>query len=671
MTRVYRRSARRLSMAAVLTVGTLAPLGAAVGAAGPVHATTAVAAATASSTPVNGPIIFNERPMGFGGRATTMAVNQDGSGDRQFADWHACGDSMVYEAPAVVVYSPDGTQAALGCDSDFLRIGTADLSRTRIIAHGPSAVTYPVGWSPDGRTLYFNQRSKAGAQPTAWSVRADGSGRAPVTGIPAGYSLLAVASTGTLLLGSGEGPTASVSTLASGSATPRLLSDHNASADEAAFSADGTKVVVTEDSGTGRNLVVYNADASGTPRILVPVPTQQGSLGGAAWSPDGRDVAYDLLAQTAPNWAAARGQIWTVAADGSAAPVKIVDSPDGLSVSAWHAAPIPQTPRGVVLRLAGADRVGTAVAAADAAYNPGRAGTSQARVAVISRADAFADALPGNALAAEKHGPLLLTGTAALDPAVAHELKAILAPGSTVYVLGGPQALSPQVEAGIRALGLTPKRLAGADRFGTATAIAGAVSPHPHTVLVATGENYPDALAAGAAAAGDPNGGVVLLSDDRTLSTATRTYLAGVNPAATAVYGVGVQGVAALNTMPGLAGRFTPLAGADRYATDMAIANNATLFPTATAAGIAIGGNWPDALSGGAYIGAMKGPLLLTGDGLGTGSHDTDIPIATWFGAHFLTVNQVAVFGGHAVISDVEAEGFGYDAFGADDFDLR
>ena len=656
-------------MAAVLAVGSLAPLGAAVGVAGPAHATTAATATAASAPPVNGPILFSERPMVAGGRASAMAVNPDGSGDRQFADWRACGDSDVYEAPVSILYSPDGAQAALGCNSNSVRIGTADLSRTRTIVPRLAGSTYPVGWSPDGKTLYFNV-SNRNAQPTPWSVHTDGSGLAPMTGIPAGYTLVAVASNGTLLLSSGTGPNASVSVLAAGSATPRLISDHDAGS-YGVFSPDGTKIVVSEGSSTGRNLVVYNADGSGTPQNLVSVPTQQGSLAGFAWSPDSREVAYDLLAPTAPDWASARGQIWTVATGGGAAQVKIVDSPDGLLVTAWHAAPVPQTPRGVVLRLAGADRVGTAVAAADAAYNPRRAGTTKANVAVISRADAFADALPGNALAAQKHGPLLLTGTAALDPSVARELQAILAPGSTVYVLGGPQALSPQVEKGIRALGLTPKRLAGPDRYSTATTIAAAVSPHPHTVLVATGQNYPDALAAGAAAATDPNGGVVLLSNDKTLPGTAKTYLAAVDPSTTAVYGVGVQGVAALNTMPGLAGRFTPLAGTDRYATDMAIANSATLFPTATDAGVATGKNWPDALSGGAYVGARKGPLLLTGDGLGTGAHDTNFAIAAWLTAHILTMDQVAVFGGHAVIGDDVASGFGYAAFGFENYDLR
>ena len=68
----------------------------------------------------------------------------------------------------------------------------------------------------------------------------------------------------------------------------------------------------------------------------------------------------------------------------------------------------------------------------------------------------------------------------------------------------------------IESLGFSTERLAGPDRFATSVAWR-AVSAHPHTVMVATGVKFPDALAAGAAAAQDPNGGVVVLSDAGTL----------------------------------------------------------------------------------------------------------------------------------------------------------
>ncbi|MEY9888095.1 hypothetical protein ABIA31_001735 [Catenulispora sp. MAP5-51] len=245
------------------------------------------------------------------------------------------------------------------------------------------------------------------------------------------------------------------------------------------------------------------------------------------------------------------------------------------------------------------------------------------------------------------------------------ELGRLLPKGSTVYILGGTAAVSPQVDAAVRALGLTPKRLAGSDRFQTATTIAAEISPHPHTVLVATGVDAPDALAAGAAAATDPDGGVVLLSDGKTLPASTKAYLAGVNPATAKVYGVGVQGVTALITLPGFAGHMTALEGVDRYATDAAVANDPTLYPHPAQAALATGRTWPDALSGGAYAGALHAPLLLTdGPVLPAGA-------AVWLHAHGPALTFVPVFGGPQAVPDAAVRLAGVLAWGAGNFDLR
>lgn len=163
---------------------------------------------------------------------------------------------------------------------------------------------------------------------------------------------------------------------------------------------------------------------------------------------------------------------------------------------------------------------------------------------------------------------------------------------------------------------------------------------------MATGVNFPDALAAGAAAATDPAGGVVLLSNDKVLPDSTKAYLAGVDPSKANVYGVGGQGVAALATVPALAGHVVPLSGGDRYATGLAVASNATLFSAPTTAGLATGGNWPDALSGGAFIGAAHGPPVLTsGANLAFGEEG-------WLAGHGGHLQSLAVFGGVGAVPE-------------------
>ncbi|MFT5223382.1 MAG: hypothetical protein ACI867_001698 [Glaciecola sp.] len=90
---------------------------------------------------------------------------------------------------------------------------------------------------------------------------------------------------------------------------------------------------------------------------------------------------------------------------------------------------------------------------------------------VLSRSDVFADSLSGSALLGK--GPLLFTDTKTLSPATRDELVRLRA-GVTrrLYVLGGPNAVSTEVESAARSLGYDVVRLAGANRIETSIAIA-------------------------------------------------------------------------------------------------------------------------------------------------------------------------------------------------------
>ena len=57
----------------------------------------------------------------------------------------------------------------------------------------------------------------------------------------------------------------------------------------------------------------------------------------------------------------------------------------------------------------------------------------------------------------------------------------------------------------------------------------------------------------------------------------------------------------------------TPLVGADRYATAVAVAQ--AIFSAPVSIGVASGVTFPDALSGGAFEAHIGGPILLSGPG--------------------------------------------------------
>ena len=264
-----------------------------------------------------------------------------------------------------------------------------------------------------------------------------------------------------------------------------------------------------------------------------------------------------------------------------------------VSVSSASAARVVPAVSIALDRIAGPTRDATSVAASQELFPA----AGSARAVVVASNATFPDALAGAPLAVLKGGPLLLTTPTGLDPLDAAEISRALPPGGAVYLLGGPAALSPALDTQVSGLGYVPHRVAGANRYATAVAIA-AVLGNPTTVLLATGLDFPDGLAAGAAAA--HAGAAVLLTAGSTMPAETAAYL-GAHPGSP----VAVGGPATAADPGALR-----VVGADRYATAAAVATQ--FFPgSAATVGFASGAAFPDALSGGANIGGHGGPLLL------------------------------------------------------------
>jgi len=280
-------------------------------------------------------------------------------------------------------------------------------------------------------------------------------------------------------------------------------------------------------------------------------------------------------------------------------------------------------------RIGGADRIETSVAISQASYP--KAGSAQA--VVIARADDFADALAGTPFAVHVGGPLLITDKAALDVRVREEIRRVLSATGQVYLLGGAEALSPVVVDGVTSLGFNPTRIAGVDRFDTATQIA-ALFGAPVKVMLCSGLSFPDALSAGAAAAA--SGGLVLLTNGSSLPPAVAQYLLD-HP--------GAQYVAIGGPAAQAAPTATPVVGVDRFDTAVRVAES--LFNAPTVVGAASGDSFPDGLSGGAMIGKTGGPLLLV-----TGSVGIPPIVQAYLQAHASTIGTVQVFGGPGAVSD-------------------
>ena len=190
-------------------------------------------------------------------------------------------------------------------------------------------------------------------------------------------------------------------------------------------------------------------------------------------------------------------------------------------------------------------------------------------------------------------------------------------------------------------------RIAGPDRYATGAAISAATfASDVPVVFIATGRNFPDALAAGPAAAA--LGGPVLLVDPMALPAPVAAELARLRPASIVVLGgpavVGDEVVAALAAY---APTVTRIAGATRYETAAAV-SAAAFAPGVPIAFVATGTNFPDALVGAAAGARLGGPVLLVpADGIPE-------PVAAELSR--LAPARIRVLGGSGVIGDATLE---------------
>jgi uncharacterized protein len=154
------------------------------------------------------------------------------------------------------------------------------------------------------------------------------------------------------------------------------------------------------------------------------------------------------------------------------------------------------------------------------------------------------------------------------------------------------------------------KRISDQNRYGTAVDIANQGWKSPESVIIARGDDFPDALA------GTPLAhklkAPILLTAKNSLSAEVKTQLKNHKPKKIII--LGGKGAISLNTEKEIkqifAGAIQRIAGADRFETAELIAKE--LGGSPDKAILAYGYNFPDALSAASYA-AQKGyPIVLT-----------------------------------------------------------
>lgn len=266
-------------------------------------------------------------------------------------------------------------------------------------------------------------------------------------------------------------------------------------------------------------------------------------------------------------------------------------------------------------RVSGQDRVETALSISQKGW------TSADTVILCEYAD-FPDSIASTPFAVSLNAPILLTQGTSLDSRVIEEIKRLHP--SKVVLLGGTGVLKPTIEEELGSFdfAIEVERIGGTNRYETSVLLAQRVLSE--TVILANGDDFPDALSA-ASFAGIKQIPIVLTS--KKMPESVLNYLNEAQPSKIIV--IGGEGVI---PSAGLTDQNftieTRLGGQNRYETNAAVVSyvkdsyeTADLF-------LASGITFPDAVAGTVLAAKYKAPLLLTE------KEDIPTPVYTYMREH-------------------------------------
>lgn len=295
-------------------------------------------------------------------------------------------------------------------------------------------------------------------------------------------------------------------------------------------------------------------------------------------------------------------------------------------------------------RVAGTNRYGTAAVLSTTFFD-------SPDTVYVASGETFADALVVGSLAgsggagfagASPSGPVLLVERDRV-PAETRDALAALAP-SRIVIIGGTAAVADEVAKQLVKMAARVDRLAGANRFETAAAVAlDAFGPSADTLWLATGQDYPDGLTASAAAGG--RGEPMLLTARDVLPAATVDAITALAPREVILVGgtaaISEEVARQVGDMAGVE-QVTRIAGDDRYATAALISQR--FDPPADRLFVATGLGFADALA--------VGPVAASGGHAVVLTRPDDLPTSTADAVSRLAPVEVVVVGGAQAVAD-------------------
>lgn len=299
-----------------------------------------------------------------------------------------------------------------------------------------------------------------------------------------------------------------------------------------------------------------------------------------------------------------------------------------IAASAWVETP--------TARIFGQGRYETAVEISRQVYPDG------ASTVLIATGEDYPDALGAAALAARLSAPLLLVATDSVPAVTESELARLNA--TKVIIVGGPGVVSAHVESSLAIEARTVTRVYGSGRYETSIAIArsGWDATGAAEVFAVTGENFADALSAGAAAGKLGIPVILVPGESQTAPANILQLLSDLNVQKVRI--AGGTGAVSQSIADALSkGRVLErYSGTSRYDTSAEVVK--AVFGTRTETYWATGEDFADALTGAAAAGSQGIPLLI--------SRPDCVPTAIYKVNDQVTSGQTYLLGGAGVLSE-------------------
>ena len=255
---------------------------------------------------------------------------------------------------------------------------------------------------------------------------------------------------------------------------------------------------------------------------------------------------------------------------------------------------------------------------------------------VLVSGENFPDALSATPLAKKYNAPILLTESNGIRSSLQNELKRLNA--KNVIMVGGTGVISQNIETQLKNMGLVSTRIQGTNRYETSVEVAKNIGTN-NGVVIASGENFPDAISIASIAAAKQMPIVLTLPTDMpdvtkkfvNSNSSSKYYVAG---------GVGAISDAAISSIS----NYKRLSGSDRYETNTAIINEFAGSINFNTVYVANGQGFADALAGSAAAAKTSSPIVLVHNSAGSQQ-----PVIK---SNISSVSTVNILGGAGVVSD-------------------